>query len=349
MTSTPIRSSSLDLTHLPTPPDTHKKLNSEPLFIPDNADPELEPLVADERDPSPCPTRASVQSYDSLRSVDTLERQGIPRIVHRAHKPQVPWADDLDNDYDWQHIPDHVQEEIGPMVKLEEAKHVDPRQARQPPRFLPVRYKVDQTGRWYNEGKLHITADHQQHYTISNFSRPLSLSKRESTVDSDDLVVVSPTHARGLKGFEKAPLQPTRQEVQDKMEREDEGNRQERQGSDGSSLREISPGPWHKGSRARITCTACGCTCKVEMKKVKGSGSTTLSNAVRGNILQIMLGKESLYSWLRRDHPEVQSWADIAAGVDAQREDFDRVRHAARWFRNNLPILVRRVKNPGDS
>lgn len=33
----------------------------------------------------------------------------------------------------------------------------------------------------------------------------------------------------------------------------------------------------------------------------------------------------------------VKSWKDVAELVGAKREDFDRIRHAARWQQENLP------------
>ncbi|OCF58212.1 hypothetical protein L486_04242 [Kwoniella mangroviensis CBS 10435] len=95
-------------------------------------------------------------------------------------------------------------------------------------------------------------------------------------------------------------------------------------------------------SSKEFSCLECGCSCggNSSISKGKGSGSTTLSAKVRGNITSLLLNQDqSLYDQLRSD-PRVQDWKDIAELVGAQREDYDRVRHAARWLQQHLPGLV---------
>ncbi|WWD08732.1 hypothetical protein V865_006845 [Kwoniella europaea PYCC6329] len=90
------------------------------------------------------------------------------------------------------------------------------------------------------------------------------------------------------------------------------------------------------------SCSECGCSCggNSGISKGKGSGSTTLSAKIRGNITALLLNQDqSLYDQLRSDS-RVRDWKDIAEMVGAKREDFDRVRHAARWLQQHLPGLV---------
>ncbi|WWC59900.1 uncharacterized protein I303_102462 [Kwoniella dejecticola CBS 10117] len=76
----------------------------------------------------------------------------------------------------------------------------------------------------------------------------------------------------------------------------------------------------------------------------KGSGSHTLSNRIRSNILALLLNQEqSLYLQLRSD-PLIKDWKDIAELVGAKREDYDRVRFASRWLQDNLPNLLAQGK-----
>ncbi|KAK8861270.1 hypothetical protein IAR55_002089 [Kwoniella newhampshirensis] len=96
-------------------------------------------------------------------------------------------------------------------------------------------------------------------------------------------------------------------------------------------------------------CTTCGCDCKAQAdwsatsgRRAGGSGSSTLSLAVRSNILELLLRPgESLFTRMRSEGL-VNDWKDIAAMVGAQREDFDRVRHCARSLQDSLPGRMRR-------
>ncbi|WWC99000.1 hypothetical protein V866_005894 [Kwoniella sp. B9012] len=94
------------------------------------------------------------------------------------------------------------------------------------------------------------------------------------------------------------------------------------------------------------SCSKCGCTCNVNFKytKGKGTGSNVLTNKIRGNITALLMNPDqSLYDQLRSD-PRVQDWKDIAQLVGAKREDYDRVRHAARWLQLHLPDTVAKGK-----
>jgi hypothetical protein len=101
-------------------------------------------------------------------------------------------------------------------------------------------------------------------------------------------------------------------------------------------------------------CQACGCFCGSigAARSGSGSGSTTLSPRVLGEILResianreagltidmLMGSGQSLLSTASRTFPDINSWADIAQRVGARREDFDRVRHAASGMQRTLPI-----------
>ncbi|WVF67043.1 hypothetical protein IAT40_001786 [Kwoniella sp. CBS 6097] len=106
-------------------------------------------------------------------------------------------------------------------------------------------------------------------------------------------------------------------------------------------LRALSPGD-------RSLCKACGCECNGQTRPLthsgrsRGSGSQTLSNAVRGNIVELLVcPSQSLLNQLVHAR-SVNNWKDIAQIVGAKREDFDRVRHASKWLQDHLPDLVRR-------
>ncbi|WWC87589.1 uncharacterized protein L201_002479 [Kwoniella dendrophila CBS 6074] len=79
-----------------------------------------------------------------------------------------------------------------------------------------------------------------------------------------------------------------------------------------------------------------------QVPRGRGTGSSVLSATIRGNITALLMNQEqSLFNQLKSD-PRIQDWKDIAQMVGAQREDFDRVRHAAKWLQDNLPGLVAR-------
>ncbi|WWC68911.1 uncharacterized protein I206_102847 [Kwoniella pini CBS 10737] len=91
-------------------------------------------------------------------------------------------------------------------------------------------------------------------------------------------------------------------------------------------------------------CVNCGCSCQgnsePRLSKRKGTGSSILSTQVRANIVALLVNQEqTLYNQLKSD-PRIRDWKDIAEMVGAKREDFDRVRHSARWLQENLPGLV---------
>lgn len=133
------------------------------------------------------------------------------------------------------------------------------------------------------------------------------------------------------------PAEPVEEEEQlagrGELERQDED----------TPLREIEP--LHRG------CQACGCFCNTvgRAPRSSGSGSTTLSPRVLGDLLcesvlsvalriDVLMGSgHSLLSTVTRSQPTVRSWADIAELIGARREDFDRVRHAASWMQSSLP------------
>ncbi|WVQ94580.1 hypothetical protein IAU59_001660 [Kwoniella sp. CBS 9459] len=96
-------------------------------------------------------------------------------------------------------------------------------------------------------------------------------------------------------------------------------------------------------------CRSCGCDCNGQSASIagtsgrsKGAGSQTLSNAIRGNIVELLVcPSQSLINQLS-NAKSVRDWKDIAEIVGAKREDFDRVRHASKWLQDSLPALVRR-------
>ncbi|WVQ62885.1 uncharacterized protein L199_001034 [Kwoniella botswanensis] len=94
------------------------------------------------------------------------------------------------------------------------------------------------------------------------------------------------------------------------------------------------------------SCSKCGSTCNDNSKytRGKGTGRKVLTNKIRGNITALLMNPDqSLYDQLRSD-PRVQDWKDIAQLVGAKREDYDRVRHAARWLQLHLPDTVAKGK-----
>jgi len=100
-------------------------------------------------------------------------------------------------------------------------------------------------------------------------------------------------------------------------------------------------------------CQACGCFCNTvgRAPKRSGSGSTTLSPRVLGDLLRkspsthhamltldMLMGEgHSLLSVASRTNLGIQTWADLAEKLGARREDFDRVRHAASGMQQTLP------------
>ncbi|KAL7419877.1 hypothetical protein Q5752_005793 [Cryptotrichosporon argae] len=98
-------------------------------------------------------------------------------------------------------------------------------------------------------------------------------------------------------------------------------------------LRELRPG------------RECGCGCDGScqaMKRMKGSGSTVLAPAVRGRLLALMIGSNcgSVLGNITAHDQSLTTWLDVAERVGAKREEFDRVRKAARWLRYDLPGLL---------
>ncbi|WVW79849.1 hypothetical protein I302_101819 [Kwoniella bestiolae CBS 10118] len=116
--------------------------------------------------------------------------------------------------------------------------------------------------------------------------------------------------------------------------------------AEGSKVSSREDTPLRTMSNHGDSCSKCGCTCnsvdRSRLSKGKGTGSNTLLAKVRGNITALLLNQDqSLYDQLRTDS-RVRDWKDIAVLVGARREDFDRVRHSARWLQMNLPGLIAR-------
>ncbi|OCF78222.1 hypothetical protein I204_00159 [Kwoniella mangroviensis CBS 8886] len=172
---------------------------------------------------------------------------------------------------------------------------------------------------------------------IQNSSRPTS---------NIDLTPESPAHPQDVALSSQAILKRTYMEVEDEEEVSFVGRsykvpRLNPAGHAQMINREDTPLQAMVSSK-EFSCLECGCSCggNSSISKGKGSGSTTLSAKVRGNITSLLLNQDqSLYDQLRSD-PRVQDWKDIAELVGAQREDYDRVRHAARWLQQHLPGLV---------
>jgi hypothetical protein len=72
------------------------------------------------------------------------------------------------------------------------------------------------------------------------------------------------------------------------------------------------------------------------------SCSNTCYNVLDIQVELLLGGDESLLIRLRRQNPAISSWKEVAELVGAKREDFDRIRHAARHMQLVYPDKKRR-------
>ena len=142
-----------------------------------------------------------------------------------------------------------------------------------------------------------------------------------------------------------------KQEKAVEAEENDEEEEEDEEDEEDDQLQEIEE-DFQEVEPLERGCTSCGCFCNTvgRAPKRSGSGSTTLSPRVLGDLLReykivmaltldMLMGEgHSLLSIASRMNPTIQTWADIAERVGARREDFDRVRHAASGMQATLPV-----------
>ena len=150
------------------------------------------------------------------------------------------------------------------------------------------------------------------------------------------------------------PVKRRRVKEERSTKREEEEKEEEEEEEEASQLAEVDEEiALQEVEAIERGCQACGCFCNTvgRAPKRSGSGSTTLSPRVLGDLLRksppphdsmltldMLMGEgHSLLSVASRINPGIQTWADIAERVGARREDFDRVRHAASGMQQTLP------------